>query len=177
MVIGVVNTAVLAEDQAFCATIAAGVIDIAFRIRPVREQALPVAEAVTADAHSGGNVPEIPGAAVPAKLLSFLLGEVVLGKRAEGVDVLGNVLRRGVGAILFDRCREGLIRGELVRDGSCRFCGRCGIRFLLSLDFGLTLRFGLGFQFRQGFRGGAVTSVVASSVMMLGIDWELSFTS
>ena len=87
------------------------------------QQALPIAEAVSADAHAGQVV--VQTAALPPGGAGLLLGDKVGGQMAVGMNIQGQILLGGVAAVLFKafrlrfRFRGGGLRND--RDGgSCR---------------------------------------------------------
>ena len=128
VVVRVVHQPVRRVEDSLCAARPGRVVRIRFvPLAPgcIRQQALVVAELVTADGISRCDVADVVLAAVPAQLPRLVLRQEVVRQRPVGEDVVRNILR-GSNRRLLRRLRRGA--GRTVRQRRGDGCGRQGIR-------------------------------------------------
>lgn len=78
MIIGIIDLAIFADDQAFCSAETTMIIHIAFNIGGIfRQLTFIVAKSVSTDGFARRYLPQVALGADPAEVLRFGLGNVV----------------------------------------------------------------------------------------------------
>ena len=107
MVLRIVNKAVVGKDNAFGSPfISAQGVDIAFRIEPpffFRQQSFIIAETASPDTHARRI--GLQRAALPSQFFRFLFGYKIGRQMAVEVNITGDVVPGGVGAVFVWRRR------------------------------------------------------------------------
>ena len=126
MILGVKDETVVRVDQTLGISPAARIVDVTLVIAApalIRELSVVIAEAGTADTHTGKRLAEIPLAETEALFLGFFLQDEILRELPVCMEVKRDLIARGIASVLADavsRLRTALRRP---RRGSTLLCG------------------------------------------------------
>ena len=90
MILCIKNQTVIGINQSFCPAVTAVIIQVALIVFPpvlLRKLPLIIAKMTASDAPARCHIRKIPLLTVPAKLLCFLLGDIVVREPSVGMEV------------------------------------------------------------------------------------------